>query len=154
RMIFNNYCCNFNPDIISNFTLQIPNGLIYVNCWLKKALTFGLKAHLGFDYRPSKAKLFESVLHHDFDYCSLFKATRMTLVRRLYLSMRKKANFSPSCPMVPSYYYMHGWKADGNMVPSFLPNGEYRVTAAFYYGTSREDNEQSVLNCSVEGNLV
>ncbi|KAH8261133.1 hypothetical protein KR044_003891 [Drosophila immigrans] len=153
-MMFNKYYCNFNRQDVSNFSLQIQNGMINMDTWIIKTLHVGLRGHLDFEFRPPKIKNFQSIFQYDLDFCSMYKITRNTLVRRWYISMLKKGNFSATCPMEPGYYYLHGWTADGNMVPSFFLNGAYRVTGSFYYGKFRKDNNMSVLICSIHANLI
>ncbi|KAH8261135.1 hypothetical protein KR044_003893 [Drosophila immigrans] len=154
KMLFNNGRCTFNRNFFSNFSLRIPNGKIYLDMLLVKPLHVGLRGHLSFEYRTSKAKSFQSVFQLDLDYCSVLKATNNALVRRWYLSMMKLSNYSTSCPIPPASYYMHGWKSDGNLVPPFLTMGDYRIAGTFYYGKFREHDDNPILRCTVQAQLV
>jgi len=152
--MFSNGYCNYDRDVFSNFTLRIKNGIVHVDLLLVKPLVIGLRGHLSFEFRLSKAQAFQSIFQYDLDYCSVLNNNKNTLSRRWYLSMLKRSNYSTTCPIQPSYYYMYGWKSDGNLVPPFLAIGDYRIAGTFYYGKFRENNEKPLLRCTVEANLV
>ncbi|KAH8406272.1 hypothetical protein KR215_010004, partial [Drosophila sulfurigaster] len=155
KMMFSNGHCDYNRDVFANYSLRIPNGIIYVDMLvIITPLHVGLRGHLSFEFRASKAKSFQRVFHLDLDYCSNLKASKNSLTKRWYLSMIKLGNYSTSCPIQPAYYYMYGWKVDGNLVPPFLTMGEYRIAGTFYYGKFRENDKNPLLRCTVQANLA
>ncbi|KAH8370699.1 hypothetical protein KR093_004722, partial [Drosophila rubida] len=151
-MISNHYC-NYNRDVFSNITLQIPNGIVYLDMWMVKSLSVGLRGHVSLEFRAIKSQPFHRVFDYDLDYCAMLNNPRVSLSRRWYLSMLKNGNFAVSCPILPRYYYLYGWKPDGNLVPSFLTLGDYRIIASFYYGKFRENTEKPLLKCTAQANL-
>ncbi|KAH8261058.1 hypothetical protein KR044_002799, partial [Drosophila immigrans] len=153
KMIFKNGECRYNREVFSNFTLLTTDGKLQMDMTLVRPLVNGVKGHVSFEFRVSKSKSYQSVFQHDMNYCSLLKGTQSTLYRRWYLSMMKVANFAKSCPIQPGNYYLKGWTFTGNLVPSFLYIGDYRVGGAFYYGKYRKNNDNPLLECYMEAIL-
>ncbi|KAH8419596.1 hypothetical protein KR222_008126, partial [Zaprionus bogoriensis] len=153
KMAFRNGDCIFNREIFHNFTLRLPNELVKMDIKLAKVLSFGLMGHLAIEFRSSKAKQYQHLIHHDLDYCALLRDTQNTLRRRWLQSMLKNGNFSTSCPIQPGDYYLHGWRLHGNLIPSFLSFGEYRIEGSFYFGKYRKNVESALVRCTVEANL-
>lgn len=142
----------YNRDVFTNFSVQVQNGQIMLDMKLKKALTFGLKGHLGVEFRMSKATKYQKLCNTDLDYCALIGGNQSTLARRWVLSMVKASNFATSCPIQPDDYYLRGWKVEGNLIPSFLRFGNYRLEGSFYYG---KYNKNSALSrCVTEAILI
>ncbi|KAH8372276.1 hypothetical protein KR093_010880 [Drosophila rubida] len=153
-MIFSDGRSTFNRDIYSNFTLHILNDLIDMEFILVKALHAGLKAHLNFEYRTAKTKSFQRAFQIDIDYCSVIQASKKSLSNRWFARMWKLGNYSSDCPVPPAYYYIHGWKLDGDLVPPFLAMGDYRIAGTLYYGKNLQNDSNSILKCTVNANLV
>ncbi|KAH8371011.1 hypothetical protein KR093_005915 [Drosophila rubida] len=153
-MLFSSGLSRYNRDFFSNFTLRILKGIIDIDATMIKALHAGIRSHLTFEYRSAKSKGFQRVFQIDLDYCSVMKATRNSLSNRWFDKMWKSGNNSRKCPILPAYYYTHGWKADGDMVPPFLTMGDYRITGTLYYGKYREQDNNPILRCIVNANLV
>ncbi|XP_060659442.1 uncharacterized protein LOC132793504 [Drosophila nasuta] len=152
-MIFKNGDCRYNREFFSNFTLLVNNGQLQMDMILVRQLVMGLKAHLSFEFRVSKSKTYQSLFQHDLNYCNMLKGNQQTLYRRLFLSMLKVGNFARSCPIQPGYYYLKGWTFNGDIVPSFLYLGDYRVGGSFYYGKYRRKTENPLLECTLEAIL-
>ncbi|KAH8370706.1 hypothetical protein KR093_004713, partial [Drosophila rubida] len=153
KMIFKNGDCRYNREVFSNFSLLTTNGRLQMDMMLVRPLINGLKGHVSFEFRVAKAKTYQSVFQHDLNYCSLLKGTQETLYRRWYLEMLKVGNFARSCPILPGYYFLKGWTLNGNLVPSFMYLGDYRVGGSFYYGKYRKRNENPLLECTMEAIL-
>ncbi|KAH8406150.1 hypothetical protein KR215_005794, partial [Drosophila sulfurigaster] len=153
-VMFSNHYCNYNREVFSNISLKMPKGIIYLDIWMIKSLSVGLRGHANLEFRAIKNKPFQRVFEFDIDFCEMLNSPRLSLSRRLYLSMLRKGNFSKSCPLLPGYYNLYGWKADGNLVPSFLTFGDYRVTGTFYYGKFQENDEKPLFTCTAQANLV
>ncbi|KAH8372275.1 hypothetical protein KR093_010876, partial [Drosophila rubida] len=154
RMIFSNGRTTYNRDFFSNFTVSIFNETVDSDLILVKSLHAGLKGHLSFEYRSAISKAFQKVFQVDLDYCNVLKASKKSISGRWAVSMQKIGNYSTKCPIPPAYYYAHGWKSNGDLVPSFLALGDYRITGSLYYGKYRENGNNSILKCTVNVNLV
>ncbi|KAI8037718.1 hypothetical protein M5D96_009218 [Drosophila gunungcola] len=154
----------------SNFmeNCPVPAGHYYLNSW---HVDMGLVPAylLSGDYRLSAlvyygkyrtrrqlflvhciGKPYQSVYHHDMNYCALIKGSQESIYRRWYTSMLKVGNFATSCPIKQGYYYLHGWTLDANYVPSFLYLGDYRIRGSFFYGRFKKQVDHPLLECSVE----
>ncbi|XP_052848252.1 LOW QUALITY PROTEIN: uncharacterized protein LOC128259741 [Drosophila gunungcola] len=153
RMTFKAGDCRYNRSIFSNFTIQIIQTKVMMDMVLDTTLRQGLKAHLSFEFRHSKGKPYQSVYHHDMNYCALIKGSQESIYRRWYTSMLKVGNFATSCPIKQGYYYLHGWTLDANYVPSFLYLGDYRIRGSFFYGRFKKQVDHPLLECSVEAVL-
>ncbi|XP_034475902.1 uncharacterized protein LOC117782914 [Drosophila innubila] len=152
-MVFKNGDCRYNREVFSNFTLQIADGKLQMDMFLLRALINGLKGHLSFEFRMAKTKSYQSVFQHDINYCGLLRGNQETIYRRWYLSMLRVGNFARSCPIEPGYYYLKGWNFNGNLVPSFLYLGDYRIGGSFYYGKYKKTNDKPLLECIIEAIL-
>ncbi|EDW73240.1 uncharacterized protein Dwil_GK19262 [Drosophila willistoni] len=152
-MAFKSGDCRYNREIFSNFTLQIINKKILMDMKLIKQLPKGLKAHLSFEFRVTKGKAYQSVFQHDMNYCALIKGAQESLYRRWFTSMLKFGNFATSCPIAQGIYYMHGWALDGELIPSFLYLGDYRIGGTFFYGRYKKNFDNPLLECTVEAIL-
>lgn len=154
KMVFKTGDCTYKRDVFSNFTLQVVNGKVKMDMTLVKILTAGLKAHLSFEFRVSKSKSYQSIFQHDINYCVLLKGSQESLYRRWFLTMLKVGNFATSCPIQTGYYYLRDWHLNGNLIPSFLYLGDYRIGGSFFYGRYRKNSEKLLLECTVEAILV
>lgn len=121
---------------------------------LIKALSYGLKGGLTIEFRMSKAKHYQQLFHNDLDFCGLLKGTRNTLARRWFKSMLKISNFATSCPFPPGEYYLRGWTAEGNLVPSFFSSSHYRIEGSLYFGKYRKNDANPVLRCVADAMLT
>ncbi|XP_034122189.1 uncharacterized protein LOC117580059 [Drosophila guanche] len=152
-MTFKTGDCRYNRQIFSNFTMQIINTKLLMDMVLVSTLSQGIKAHLGFEFRLTKGKPYQSIFQHDINYCSLIRGAQESIYRRWFTSMLKVGNFATSCPIGKGYYYLHGWTLDANYVPSFFYLGDYRISGRFFYGRFKKKEDNPMLECSVEAVL-
>lgn len=140
----------FNPKYFSNFTLSIENSTINADMMLIKPLRQGFKTNAEVQLRLNNSRKHQKLISYALNVCELVVSLRNSIFKRWFESLLKNGNFMQNCPVSVGHYYVHGWRPDASLIPSYLFAGDYRIKGYCFFGNFKKKNMEFVIDIEVD----
>lgn len=59
-----------------------------------------------------------------------------------------------NCPIYSGHYYLEGWKLEGDLVPTYLYAGSYRLKSYTFYGKFKGKDEDFMVEINMDIDLL
>lgn len=119
-----------------------------------RILQTGYRGHVDFQIRLDGSKVYQTLFSYTMDICNMVLSIKDSIFKKWFRSLLKYGNFMQNCPVYSGYYYLRGWKLDGELMPMFLYAGDYRIKGYGFYGKYQSKNEDFVVAIDMELSLV
>ncbi|XP_019894624.2 uncharacterized protein LOC109613897 [Musca domestica] len=140
----------FNPKYFSNFTLSIENSTINADMMLIKPLRQGFKTNAEVQLRLNNSRKHQKLFSYALNVCELVVSLRNSIFKRWFESLLKNGNFMQNCPVSVGHYYVHDWRPDASLIPSYLFAGDYRIKGYCFFGNYKKKNMEFVIDIEVD----
>ncbi|XP_030385962.1 uncharacterized protein LOC115632845 [Scaptodrosophila lebanonensis] len=143
----------YNKKFFDNFTLSIVNNTLCLDLDIIKPLSRGFRAHIEFQLSLGRSKKYQRVFAHVLDVCEVVTTIKNNIFKSWFQSMLQHGNFMYNCPVAKGHYFLHNWRLESRLVPTYLYAGDYRVKAHFFYGKHRSKLEDFIVDLIVYAQL-
>lgn len=129
---FRSATSDYNREFLSNLTIYVHNGSISWEFDLRKTIGNDFTANIDFQIRLKDSKTFQTLFGYNFNVCSMVVSFKESMFKRLFKNLLKYSNFMQNCPIYEGHYYLHNYRLEANLIPSYLYPGDYRLIGRSY----------------------